>query len=105
VTFVTYLRRFAQGVTTLTAIEDDWEWKASTKVQARLALLERRMAWLERQLALRDSDGSGAGEPWPEALEAPGIVAEHPGERQIDRLERQTSVLYRQHVSLKDQGW
>ena len=47
--FVTYLRRFAQSVTTLTTLEGEWEWKQSLEVQSRLHLLDRRLEWLEQQ--------------------------------------------------------
>jgi uncharacterized membrane protein YccC len=102
--FVTYLRRFAQSVTTLAAIDGDLDWKASLTVQGRLELLDRRLAWLEGQTSLEP-----ASTPWPE----PGIAAlqpaipsqNHPGERQLERLERQAEVLYRQLRSLREHGW
>jgi uncharacterized membrane protein YccC len=106
--FVTYLRRFAQSVTTLTALDGEWPWKQSPLVQSRLALLNRRMQWLEDQTAGPHTEPS----PWPE----PGITdlrqdflgtlsEDHPGERQLRRLERQAEVLYRQLKSLREHGW
>ena len=104
--FVTYLRRYAQSVTTLATLDGDWEWKQSGAVQSRLALLDRRLAWLEVQTA------TGAPDPlpsWPQ----PGIyefqasvpAEDHPGERQLERLERQAEVLYRQLKSLREHDW
>jgi uncharacterized membrane protein YccC len=102
--FVTYLRRFAQSVTTLTALDGEWEWKQSGPVQSRLELLDRRLAWLEEQTGVHPSPS-----PWPE----PGIrelqpaipPQDHPGERQLERLERQAEILHRQIESLRKQGW
>jgi uncharacterized membrane protein YccC len=101
--FVTYLRRFAQSVTTLTALDGDWEWKLSVPVQRRLELLNRRMQWLE------DQTGSvPAKNPWPEPVLVlqPAVPAQnHPGERLLERLERQAEVLHRQLHSLHEHGW
>lgn len=102
--FVTYLRRFSQSVTTLAALEGEEEWKQSRQVQGRLKLLDRRMAWLEAQTGKQPE-----ASPWPE----PGIdelqpaipQQDHPGERQMKRLERQTEVLHRQLDSLRQHGW
>jgi hypothetical protein len=104
--FVTYLRRFAQSVTTLTALDGEWDWKQSGKVQGRLQLLDRRLQWLEDQTATNPERRSSQ---WPE----PGIQSrqpaigsqDHPGERQLQRLERQIEVLRRQLNSLKEHGW
>jgi uncharacterized membrane protein YccC len=104
--FVTYLRRFAQSVTTLTALDGEWSWKQSGAVQSRLELLDRRLAWLEEQ--------TEAGvHPAPSAWPQPGVLElqpaippqDHPGEHQIERLERQAEVLHRQLVSLREHGW
>jgi len=104
--FVTYLRRFAQSVTTLTALDDEWPWKQSARVQSRLELLDLRMQWLE------DQTGAGiryAQSPWPEPgfqeLQPPTPLKDHPGERQLERLERQAEVLHRQLNSLREHGW
>jgi uncharacterized membrane protein YccC len=108
--FVTYLRRFAQSVTTLAALDGAWDWKQSAPVQSRMELLSRRLQWLEA------SAGTGSQpllEPWPaprilEALQAdspPLSPQDHPGERQLERLERQTDVLHRQLESLRQHGW
>ena len=106
--FVTYLRRFAQSVTTLTAFDGEWEWKLSPSVQSRLTLLNQRMQWLEDQTVPKTSP-----DPWPEptcsALQ-PAIPKaltglDHPGERQLERLERQAEVLHRQLESLRQHGW
>jgi uncharacterized membrane protein YccC len=103
--FVTYLRRFAQSVTTLAALDGEWEWKQSTAVQARIALLDRRMQWLEEQIA----SASDPVTAWPEAQDIdlqPSAAGEsHPGERQLARLERQAEVLHRQLKSLREHGW
>ena len=104
--FVTYLRRFAQGVTTLTALDGEWVWKQSGTVQSRLELLNRRLAWLEDQTV---AGAQPLPAPWPE----PGIhqlqpaipPQDHPGERQLERLERQAEVLHRQLNSLILHGW
>jgi uncharacterized membrane protein YccC len=108
--FVTYLRRFAQSVTTLTALDGEWKWKQSGPVQSRLDLLNRRLRWLEEQT------GSGApptSSPWPEPSiydlqpPVPPRIAsdDHPGERQLERLERQAEILHRQLSSLRQSGW
>ncbi len=102
--FVTYLRRFAQSVTALTALDGEWEWKQSIAVQGRLELLDRRLAWLEEQ-----TDSGDLVSPWPQ----PGVLEmqpallplDHPGERQLERLERQAEILQRQLASLRQHGW
>jgi uncharacterized membrane protein YccC len=108
--FVTYLRRFAQSVTALTAYEGDWAWKQSGPVQSRLELLNRRLEWLEG-LAAAGADPQKA--PWPEpgvrelqtGASASASIENHPGERQLERLERQTEVLHRQLETLREHGW
>jgi uncharacterized membrane protein YccC len=101
--FVTYLRRFAQSLTTLAALDGETEWKQSARVQGRLELLNRRMDWLEAQTGAPDAA------PWPEpgALELQPAVPpqDHPGERQLERLERQAEVLHRQLSALREHGW
>jgi uncharacterized membrane protein YccC len=103
--FVTYLRRFAQSVTTLTTLDDEWEWKQSLHVQSRLQLLDRRLAWLEQQAG---PDSKADASPWPEPvlweLHPPVPTQNHPGERQLQRLERQIEILYRQLNSLREHG-
>lgn len=104
--FVTYLRRFAQGVTTLTALEGEESWKQSNVVQTRLAVLDKQLAWLEEQLG---SDALEKGQ-YPSEFPGTGPVdapsgSSHPGDRQLDRLERQAGVLHRQLVALFDHGW
>ena len=102
--FVTYLRRFAQSVTTLSALEEEWRWKQSGPVQSRLELLDRRLAWLEEQTGT-----SPTPSPWPHpgTLEMQSAIPpqDHPGEHQLERLERQAEVLYRQLNSLREHGW
>jgi len=108
--FVTYLRRIAQSVTVLASIEGAWGWKQSGTVQSRLDLLSRRLLWLEEQ--------TGAGSTptpshWPEPTifdlqpPIPPQLSDlaHPGERQLERLERQTEILHRQLGSLRERGW
>lgn len=101
--FVTYLRRFAQSLTTLAALDGDTEWKQSVRVQGRLELLNRRMEWLEAQTGTPDTT------PWPEpgTLELQPTLSpqDHPGERQLERLERQAEVLHRQLTALREHGW
>jgi uncharacterized membrane protein YccC len=100
--FVTYLRRFAQSVTTLATLDGDWEWKQSRAVQARLELLDRRMKWLED----RTTEDGGEALAWPETEMPGGITSgDHPGERQLERLERQSEVLHRQLKRLQEHGW
>jgi uncharacterized membrane protein YccC len=99
--FVTYLRRFAQGITTLTSPEGDWAWKQSDPVQSRLLVLDQRLAWLEDQV---DAGIIAPSSPWPEA-EFPVAPRDHTGERQLERLERQAGVLHRHLGSLKANGW
>jgi len=104
--FVTYLRRFAQSVTTLTALDGEWPWKQSPRVQSRLELLDRRLQWLEEQIA---AGAQSAQALWPEPGfqdMQPAIPSQdHPGERLLERLERQTEVLQRQLRSLREHGW
>jgi hypothetical protein len=102
--FVTYLRRFAQGVTTLTALDGEGEWKQSPAVQSRLALLDERLRWLEQRL---DQPAAASSAAWPAHSASPAAIpaSAHPGERQLERLERQTGVLYRQLLSLHTHGW
>jgi uncharacterized membrane protein YccC len=104
--FVTYLRRLAQSITTLATLEGEWEWKQSPAVESRLELLSRRLTWLEEQTG---ASGKPSPCPWPEPgahdLQPAIPPQEHPGERQLERLERQTEVLYRQLKSLRAHGW
>jgi uncharacterized membrane protein YccC len=94
-TFVTYLRRFAQSITTLTTLAGETEWKQSSLVQTRLEAVQRRLRWIENQF-----DASTAElEQWPESdldVREPASADFHPGERILERLERQTEVLRRQ---------
>jgi uncharacterized membrane protein YccC len=105
--FVTYLRRFAQSITTLTTLQGESEWKQSLPVQSRLVLLQQRLQWLETQFdLLKPADAP----PWPELVNTdflrPLIPADiHPGERQLERMERQAEILRRQLSSLRKSGW
>jgi len=118
--FVTYLRRFAQSVTALTALDEEWAWKQSGAVQGRLELLDRRLAWLEEQtstgaqhsvatMGTAAFDAQFSPLPWPEPSQQqiqPAVPPlEHPGERLLERLERQAEVLHRQLNTLRQQGW
>jgi uncharacterized membrane protein YccC len=120
--FVTYLRRFAQSTTALAALDGEWAWKQSGPVQSRLELLDRRLAWLQDRIEDRIGAGgpaaAGGGAefaaqfssaPWPEPtvfeMQAPLPPLDHPGERLIERLERQAEVLHRQLNTLLQQGW
>jgi uncharacterized membrane protein YccC len=103
--FGTYLRRVAQSVTTMAALEGVSEWKQSPLTQTRLALIDKRLAWLEEQTATTPHPA-----PWPEPAPSPTpqpdlLPQEHPGERQMDRLERQIEILYRQLHALRQHGW
>jgi uncharacterized membrane protein YccC len=104
--FVTYLRRFAQSVTTLASIDGDWAWKQSAAVQRRLELLERRLAWLEERTGTEPL-ASQSGWPAPGILEMQPALPpqDHPGEGQLERLERQVEVLHRQLMALREHGW
>jgi uncharacterized membrane protein YccC len=115
--FVTYLRRFAQSITALAALDGEWAWKQSGPVQRRLELLDRRLAWLEDRIGAGSSASSGgkavfttqfSPSPWPEPtvfeLQAPPAL-DHPGERLMERLERQVEVLHRQLNTLLQKGW
>ncbi len=103
--FVTYLRRLAQSVTTLAALEGEGEWKRSAGVQARMALMERRLKWLEQRVAAAGAPGAGDA-AWPAAdLPEPVDAEGHPGEHQMQRMERQVDILYRQLRALREQGW
>ncbi len=105
--FVTYLRRFAQSITTLTTLQGESEWKQSLPVQSRLALLQQRLQWLETQF---DVLKPAVVSSWPELMNTgpgrPLIPADiHPGERQLERMERQAEILRRQLSSLRESGW
>jgi uncharacterized membrane protein YccC len=112
--FVTYLRRVAQSVTTLAAIEGEWEWKQSALVQRRIEVLDRRLQWLE----LNTGNGADSGEAfeaaWPEGTvsqfssgqeESRILSLDSPGDRQLERLDRQVEILRRQLNSLREHGW
>lgn len=99
-TFVTYLRRFAQSVTALAALEGEQEWKRSGNIQRQLVLLDRQMDWLINRL--NDAEAKAA---WPDQGAPAAAAAEHPGERQLQQLARQTQVMRRQLVSLQEHGW
>jgi uncharacterized membrane protein YccC len=104
--FVTYLRRAAQSGTVLASIEGDWAWKQSLRVRSRLDLAVRRLRWLEEQV----TPSASAAEPWPEPgaellVSTSAEPATHPGERQLQRLERQVEILYRQLHTLRSSGW
>jgi uncharacterized membrane protein YccC len=114
--FVAYLRRFGQSVTALAAIDGEWTWKQSAAVQERIDLLTRRMEWLEEQIGRRQqatTGGQAPAKPWPRpgVLEMPSPlpalpnVEYHPGDRQLERLERQTEVLHRELLALRKHGW
>jgi len=104
--FVTYLRRFAQSITTLTTLRGESDWKQSVAVQSRLALLQQRLQSLESQF---DPQKQAHVSFWPELDVDPSIVLdsseEHPGERQLERMDRQTEILRRQLESLRASGW
>ena len=104
--FVTYLRRAAESVTVMAAVEEDWSWKQSNYVQSRLELVVRRLEWLEHAVA-----PTAPEQPWPvpgpELLVLPESADSeaHPGERQLERLERQVEILRRQLSTLRTSGW
>jgi uncharacterized membrane protein YccC len=107
-TFVTYLRRFAQSVTTLSALDGEWQWKQSGMVQSRMQLLDLRLAWLEDHTGVT-AGGALSSAPWPQPgvreMHLQGPDENHPGERQLERMERQVEILYRQLRSLREHGW
>jgi len=104
--FVTYLRRFAQSVTTLTALDGEWPWKQSPRVLSRLEFLDHRLQWLEEQAAAGANPSQLSWpEPGPQDLQSAIPVHDHPGERQLERLERQVEILQRQLKTLRGQGW
>jgi hypothetical protein len=67
VSFVTYLRRFTQSITTLAALDGEWGWKQSPATQSRLALLSSQLVWIEQQV----SSGT-LREDWPETARRHG---------------------------------
>jgi uncharacterized membrane protein YccC len=105
--FVTYLRRAAQSVTVLAALEAEWAWKQSDAVQSRLELAVRRLEWLENRIPAAGAEPAAA--PWPEPAVGAhcqlAAAADHPGERQMERLERQVEILRRQLATLRHSGW
>ncbi|HWT66566.1 MAG TPA: FUSC family protein [Terracidiphilus sp.] len=105
--FVTYLRRLAQSVTTLAALEGDKAWKQSPGVLARLELLARRLEWLEERTAHTTAPEPTTAQ-WPEGTATTADTVDegdHPGEHQLQRMERQVDILYRQLRSLRELGW
>jgi uncharacterized membrane protein YccC len=105
--FVTYLRRFAQSVTTLAALDGYWQWKQSAVIHNRLELLDRQLAWLEERTVAVVPPGPETAvwpEPEPGAVQSPA-AEDHPGERQMQRMERQVDILYRQLHALRQHGW
>jgi uncharacterized membrane protein YccC len=114
--FVAYLRRFGQSVTALAAIDGEWPWKQSAAVQGRIDMLMRRMEWLEEQIGRGQpttGDGQTPAKPWPtpeipdQQSSVPSLPSaeNHPGERQLERLEWQTEVLHRELLALRQHGW
>jgi len=114
--FVAYLRRFGQSVTALATLDGEWDWKQSVPVQDRLELLNRRLQWLEEQVRSGDpaqDDALTPVTPWPQptvlelqsAASSSRHPADHPGERQLERLERQTEVLHHELQTLRENGW
>jgi uncharacterized membrane protein YccC len=104
--FVTYLRRFAQSITLLATLQGESEWKRSHAVQGRLDLVKRRLVWLEGQF---EPENASESPFWPEPkldpLQPPVPSGDHPGERQLERMERQAEVLRRQLKTLRESGW
>jgi uncharacterized membrane protein YccC len=103
--FVTYLRRLAQTTTTLASLSGEDKWKTSAVVQARLHLVANRLRWLEDQFdASPHEEGPNWPQPAPVDLDSfkSGVI--HPGERLLERIERQTDVLHRQLQSLRHHG-
>ena len=98
--FVTYLRRFAQSVTTLAALEGEQEWKRSAEVSERLELLGRRLAWLEAEV---ESEGSGGA--YPAGAAAPAAGSSRAADRVLGRMERQVEILARHLATLRENGW
>lgn len=106
--FVTYLRRLAQTTTTLAALEGDEDWKQSGQVQLRMQLVAARLSWLEKQTGQAADlccwPEAAAGErPAPAALAT--LAEAHPGERLLERIERQVVILFRQLHTLRERGW
>lgn len=103
---VTYLRRLAQTITTLASLSGETKWKSSDPVRIRFQLVHQRLLWLENQI---ESSSPSEGSVWPQPailVRDPAIVGEsHPGERLLERIERQTEVLHRQLQSLLASGW
>jgi len=102
----TYLRRFAQSITTLTTLDGILEWKRSAGVSERLRRIERGLERLDQMLRCGDAELSGALEP-PTGEMQSGTQSEFSemGDRQLGRLERQISVLDRQVRALRNQQW
>jgi uncharacterized membrane protein YccC len=112
--FVTYLRRLAQTITTLASLSDETKWKCSVPVQTRLSLVQRRLLWLEHRLESPSNPPTATDSaPWPEPAhktisdtsESPYSGEIHPGQRLLERIERQTEVMHRQLSSLSETGW
>jgi uncharacterized membrane protein YccC len=112
--FVTYLRRMAQTTTTLASLEEEWPWKQSKVVQYRLRLLSERLHWLEAQVdagahpPTHRQSGELGGWPQPGDSELQSMVEsgeQHPGERLLERIERQVEILHRQLRALREHGW
>jgi uncharacterized membrane protein YccC len=103
IAFVTYLRRFGQSITTLASFPGNSAWKRSTSVQQRLERLGSALSRL--QLALEAGSVSWDETAALTALEEDASLDEnHNGQRQLDRMERQVTVLQRSMEAMQRAG-
>jgi len=97
----------------LAALDDEWAWKQSNLTQTRLQVIDRRMEWLEEQTHTEDPSkprsfamSASFFAPWPEVPQRDRSAdPDHPGERLLERIERQTDILRRQLTTLRQAGW
>jgi uncharacterized membrane protein YccC len=101
----TYMRRFAQSITTLTTLEGAEMWKASDSVLRQLQQIDARVAGLEQRLRCAEPAQPAGAVLVPVNLPLPeeGQASVAMGARLLARLERQGEVLTRQTLSLRQQ--
>lgn len=133
-TVATYLRRFAQSITTLTTLEGAWGWKASPAVAAHLQRLSARLRSIQQQISSSEGEADEPGGLAPaeppgesetgiamdttkhitmgktvEQNSTPGSLPElelaEMGERQLHRLDRQAAVLSWQLETIRRHNW
>lgn len=103
IAFVTYLRRFGQSITTLASLPGEEAWKRSQRVTEELRLMKQGLQDLDHALGGEVVDWAefaGRFDQGEEDLVDRGSS----GQRQLDRMERQITVLQRSLVAMARGG-